>query len=763
MSLLKRPVDLTSCDTEPIHMIGAIQPIGALLAASATSLTVEYASGNSDAYFGRSCSELLGRPLADLLGEANCAELLSQPLRPTMPDLLRPWFVEVAGTEGRTAGLECYPHLHEGWIILEFVSPRNGLAEMWEEDLVRQRIISELIRPQALTELAQVGAQIIREVTGFDRVMIYRFAEDKHGEVIAENTVREDSFLGLHYPASDIPDPARRHFVRNVIRIIPDINAEPVPILTRSGATADAFSEAPLDLTYSKLRAVAPVHVEYLNNMGVSASMSISLISNEQLWGLVACHHYAPLQLSWSRLRFCELLGGTISALLQSLENTVQLRGSIRAEKTAFAIERDTRAGRPLREVIEGRAGELMEELAAEGMVLSLAGETVTIGKVPAAPCDWSPLAGSLVNGIAYSDRLHDLLGFDAEGGELAGAAMMELSEDGADWLILVREAYEQTIRWAGKPEKPERREVDGTTRLSPRGSFALWLEERRGRSRPFTPTDAEILRITRRALFAMNSLDRERAATEAMRKAEEEEARLRLILLDAARDRSMGELASALAHELNQPLAAVTNYVNACRQELRNYGAAVPEDVMELMDKVVAESSRAADLVRRLRNFIGQGEISSEPIDLHSVIRQGVELALAASRETAPRIVFHFDPAPLPMQADPVQLGQVVLNLVRNSLAAMEGESERVLTITTRRLEGMMEVEVADTGRGIAPEMADSIFEPFHESTTSGMGIGLSLCRSIVEAHGGKIGTRPAEKGAVFVFTLKSEQGPDA
>ncbi|MBZ8132704.1 ATP-binding protein [Afifella sp. IM 167] len=761
--VLNRAVDLSSCDTEPIHMIGAIQPIGALVAVDAATLTIEYASRNTEAYFGRDCADLLGRPLSDLLGADNCAELLAQPLGPTMPDLLRPWFMEVTQPDGSAAGLECYPHQHEGRIILEFVAPKNGLAAMWEEDLVRQRIISELIRPQTMTELARTGAQIIREVTGFDRVMIYRFAEDKHGEVIAESTVREESFLGLHYPASDIPDPARRHFVLNVIRTIPDINAEPVPILTRSGLAADASSPQPLDLTYSKLRAVAPVHVEYLNNMGVSASLSISLISNDELWGLVACHHYAPLQLSWSRMRFCELLGGTISALLQSLENTVQLRGSIQAEKTAFAIESEARAGRPLREVIEAHGGELMEQLSAEGMILRLAGETVAIGKVPAAPCDWAPLSEALVNGVATSDQLHALLGHDAAGGELAGAAMMELSEDGSDWLVLVREAYEQTIRWAGKPEKLERRAPDGTSRLSPRGSFALWLEERRGRSKPFTAMDGEILRITRRVLFAMNSLDRERAATEARRKAEAEEARLRLVLLDSARDRSMGELASALAHELNQPLSAVTNYVNACRQELRNYGITIPEEVAGLMDKAVSESSRAADLMRRLRNFIGQGEIASEPIVLHTVIRQGVELALAASRGAPPEVVFDFEPGPVPISADPVQIGQVVLNLVRNSLAAMEETAERVLTISTRRIGGMVEVSVADTGSGIAPEVERTLFEPFHNSTTSGMGIGLSLCRSIVEAHGGRIGTRPAEKGAVLVFSLKVQEDADA
>ncbi|MBL8584633.1 MAG: GAF domain-containing protein, partial [Rhizobiaceae bacterium] len=378
--MLRRPVDLTSCDNEPIHKIGAIQPDGVLIALDQSTHIVEFASTNTQETFGLQCSEILGRPLASILGDANCADLRTRSLRPTMPDLLRPWFISIDLPDGTRNDLECYAHAYDGWIILEFVPVQKMPAIMWEQDLIRQRIISELIQPRTVSELAQVGAHIIREVTGFDRVMIYRFAADKHGEVIAESTNRPDSFLGLHYPASDIPDPARRHFTLNVIRIIPDINARPVPIMTRSGAIADDTSGRPLDLTYSKLRAVAPVHVEYLNNMGVGGSMSISLTSNEALWGLVACHHYEGRYLSWSTLRFCELIGGTISALLQSLENSAQLRHSIRAEKIAFAIEKETRLGKPLHQVVMDHADQLMDQCSAHGIALRLGGQTFEAG-----------------------------------------------------------------------------------------------------------------------------------------------------------------------------------------------------------------------------------------------------------------------------------------------------------------------------------------------------------------------------------------------
>ncbi len=351
----------------------------------------------------------------------------------------------------------------------------------------------------------------------------------------------------------------------------------------------------------------------------------------------------------------------------------------------------------------------------------------------------------------------------DAEWHVAAGAAYLELSEDGADYLVLVREHYEHTIKWAGRPDKLERRTVDGTTRLSPRGSFALWREERIGRSRPFDSTDREALRIIRRALFALNSLERERAAVRARNEAEAEEARLRLALLDAARRTSMGELASALAHELNQPLSAVTNYVNACRQELRNLGVSVPEDMHELMRDAVDEASRAADLVKRLRAFIAGGMLTPERIDLHATIIQAVDLAMMASDADRPRTIYAFATDLPAIWADPVQIGQVVLNLALNAVAAMRGSKDPVLTIATRLDGASVVASVRDTGHGIAPDVRETLFEPFHSSTTSGMGIGLSLCRSIVEAHGGRIWAEEPAQGAEIVFSLPINRVGDA
>lgn len=754
-------VDLDTCDREPIHLIGAVQPHGALVAFEFESQKITYASANTEEFVGRPPQDLLGKPIADLIGAENVAQMPEFPSETTTPELLKPWFIMLKGTDGSAPRAECLPHRNKDHIILEFMQPQTAPATVWEDELLRREIISELIKPEALSELAEVSARIIRDITGFDRVMIYKFAEDKHGEVIAESTNRPDSFLGLHYPASDIPDPARRHFTLNVMRSIPDINSENIPILGLSGEVADAASDTPLDLTFSKLRAVAPVHVEYLNNMNVGASLSISLITNGELWGLVACHHYSTQSVPSSRLRFAELLGGTTSALLQSIENTKQLKKKIEAEKTAFFIEQQARSGKALGQLIREQSDVLMQLVDAQGLYMVRGGDVVEMGTLPDPAPDYSQLQALGSEEFMTTDNLSAVLDMTPEQMEVvAGAAYLDLSEDGEDYLVLLRSNYHQIIRWAGKPEKIETMDKDGVSRLSPRGSFALWREERRGKSKPFDATDRDTLRILRRAFFALNSVERERLALEAQMKAEAAQTRLRHALLDAARASSLGELASAIAHELNQPLSAISNYVSACQQEFKNAGIEIPERAMELIDTAVSETARAGELVRRVRDFISRGDLNVDYIDLNHVIRQSVELAQVSGGGSEMSVHFSLDPGLPRVLADPVQIGQVLLNLSRNSISAMERSDTKTLIVETKVNGPHVEVTVHDTGPGIPVDVQAFIFEPFHASTTKGMGIGLSLCRSIVEAHSGRIWVAPSDTGAKLMIQLPIRGG---
>lgn len=227
--------------------------------------------------------------------------------------------------------------------------------------------------------------------------------------------------------------------------------------------------------------------------------------------------------------------------------------------------------------------------------------------------------------------------------------------------------------------------------------------------------------------------------------------------LMHASRLSVMGQMASTMAHELNQPLTAVTNYLEAGRQLLSS-GAAPPERVGEMMEKAIAQAQRAGDVIRRLRGFVSKGETEWRVQNLNQVVEEALALALVGARPRGVRISLELDQALPPVLVDHVQIQQVVLNLVRNAVEAMDQVERRELTVGTRAIpeEGLAEIIVADTGPGIAPEIAERLFQPFATTKATGMGLGLSICREIVEAHHGRLKTAPAPAGgAVFRVTL--------
>ena len=754
-------VDLTSCDTEPIHLIGSIQPHGSLIVADAETLDIRFASANSADWFGLEVADLLGRNLRSVLSAQDVAELLARDLTPLKPELMKP-VVLVLSANGEPRTLECMPHQNNGLILLEFLEREQRPSEVWNEDDLRQQIISELVRPETLSELAQLSADIVRRVTGFDRTMIYRFARDNHGEVIAESTNRPDSFLGLHYPASDIPDPARRHFVLNVVRTIADIRATPVAILGRGGEGTGPEDPEPLDLTYSKLRAVAPVHVEYLGNMGVGASMSISLITNDQLWGLIACHHYGPREVPSSRIRFAELLGGTISALLQGIENRMQLSRSIEAEKIAFDMEMEGRAGVPLTTVVADWKALLLSLLDAQGIVMRQAGVTTEFGQVLRAALDFSPMRAELIEGVAVSDHLSSTMRMtDAQWRAAAGRC-------------LCRDlGRRRGLPGAGARALRAQHQVGGQARED-RTARVRWnrasLAARvvrpvaRGADRPVKAvdeTDREALRIVRRALFALNSLERERApcapsasgsggGAPARRADGSGTAQLdgRACLGAGAR----AEPAAGGGDELHQRLPPGTS-------QHRHHPA----------DGVRGAAARRGD-----RGDPG-GRSGQAAEEFHLGWTPGArddgpghgDPPGRRSRDGRQRVGkaapgLDLDPEMPSIWGDPVQIGQVILNLATNAITAMRSAEERTLTIRARpstKGSGWTSSTAAPVS---IPRSGGMLFEPFHASTTSGMGIGLSLCRSVIEAHGGRIWLERTNEGAQFAFTLPMSRGGD-
>src|SRR6478735_3491677 len=370
----RAPVDLDNCASEPIHVPGAIQPHGMLLAVTEPNLVVAVASANAAQWIGRETDGVLGRNLAEVLGEANAAAV----------DHARrlPWVQRHDELELTVGGEALIGTLSrsDGFLVIELepAGDDEGRASM-----VREASMA-LQRTSRVTEVAAQAARWVRDLTGFDRVMVYRFDEEWNGEVIAEAKLDSlNTFLGLHYPSTDIPTQARELYRRNWLRIIPDIHYVPVPLVPPVAHD----TARPLDMSTSTLRSVSPIHVEYLSNMGVDASMSVSIIIAGELWGLIACHHYSgPHRPGVTVRNAAEFLAQLISLRIAETLDADRRRESIElaalADRVAVTFA-SANAG-SLDTVLRQHADEVLALAGAQGVVISAHGELdVRLGTVP--------------------------------------------------------------------------------------------------------------------------------------------------------------------------------------------------------------------------------------------------------------------------------------------------------------------------------------------------------------------------------------------
>ncbi|AOH82920.1 two-component system sensor histidine kinase/response regulator [Sphingomonas panacis] len=486
-------VDLTNCDREPIHILGAIQPIGFLLALTADWIVARTSANTAD-FIGFAPADLIGRPVAEIFEARVVHDLRNRAAMLRGVDAVERMFDCEIVRGGR--GFDVAIHLSGGQIVIEAepASSEHGDAT----GMVRS-MIARLDQCADFPAFFREGARQIRALTGFDRVMVYRFSADGAGEVVAE-AVRAGigRFLGLRYPASDIPAQARELYKRNLLRIIADVNATPVPIVP----TRDAAG-APLDLSLSVLRSVSPIHIEYLKNMGVEASMSVSIIVDGALWGLFACHHYAPLCPSFERRSVSELFAQMFAMRLESRERQATVEYERRARDISDQLLGAVASDETLLKDPDWLGDILTHAIPADGVGVWIAGNHAFSGTTP--PLDdfrriIRALNGTAAGKVYATDHIAGLVpGAESFAFDAAGLLAIPISRSPRDYVVLFRSELVRSVRWAGDPHKPVEYGPNGP-RLTPRRSFEEWKEHVEGRSQPFTASEirvAETLRAT--------------------------------------------------------------------------------------------------------------------------------------------------------------------------------------------------------------------------------------------------------------------------
>jgi chemotaxis family two-component system sensor kinase Cph1 len=717
-------VDLDNCYQEPIHTPGFIQPHGALIALDGQGVMTHRSSNAPDLLPGL---PPLGQLLPYALWSADGA--LQRVIDRVLQDAADEHEVAPLAVELPLQGVlfDVVTHAYGGRILVEFErrAPDDGALATFP--LLAHRCMSRLKGLRTIDDILAETVLTVRELTGFDRVMAYRFMHDDSGEVAAEACADDlDSFKGRRFPAADIPVQARRLYVLNTLRLIADVNDRQVAL----EALAAADDGMPLDLSHSLLRSISPIHIEYLKNIGVAASMSLSIVIEGRLWGLIACHHRNAHRVPYAVRMACDLLSQFVgAAVLMALEKVAVLRRVTATELRLGLVDAVLHAEDVLEAMVPVGAA-LKTSMASDGIILMQRGKYLCDGASTEAAVG---LSVWLEESRGTSEvALHELSSLP-EPLRLALAPMTGLMAMCFDpprhgWIVLLRLEQIETITWSGPPDKVERVGPLGS-RLTPTGSMGAWKQVVEGLSVPWDTSD--------RALGQQLGEELRRASS--IRNAEIEAARTHLLTM--------------LGHDLRDPLQTMT-----------------------MVGQVLTQGNPASNMGHRIATSAGRMQrLIMQVLDI-SRLHSGQGLGLNAAdgnvtellhglideaRFSYPGVAMQFDaPDALLAHVDADRITQVFSNLVSN--ARHHGSAGQPIVVTLKADDAMLRLTVANTAPPISPEVIDLMHNPFRTGAVGpvnsrnpgGLGMGLYIASAVTQAHGGTL--RYAHDGTHVSFTME-------
>jgi chemotaxis family two-component system sensor kinase Cph1 len=738
--IIVQTVNLTAYDKEFLHLSGAIQPHGILFALKEPQLEIIQVSNNTFELLGFHPQALLNQSLKDLLTPTELLFIegcLVKDFESVNPIKLS---IDMSNNIKNFDGIL---HRCNGVLILE-LEPK---LTQEDRNFIRfyhlvKGAIAKLQNAPTMSGMCQDITQEVQNLTGFDRVMIYQFDGKQAGKVIAEEK-REDlnSYLGLHYPASDIPDQAKKLYTRNRLRLIPDINSQPKELVPAQ----NPITNEPLDLSYAVLRSVSPCHLEYLRNMGVTASMSISLNKDKKLWGLIACHHYSPKYVSYEVRTACEFLGQVMSLELAAKEENENLDYKIKLK----SIQAQFIEAMPLTEnFMDGLVKDkdnLLQLVAAQGVAICANGDLSIAGETPSKSdiynlIEW--VEAKIDNDIFYTDCLPRLYPTAEKFKDVAsGLIVLSISQTQKNYVLWFRPEVIQTVNWGGDPYS--------SVELSPRKSFELWQETVRSQSLPWKQCEIDAIIELRSAIVGI-----------VLRKADE----LARINIELARSNSeLDAFAYIASHDLKEPLRGIHNYSNFL---IEDYADVLQAEGVSKLQTLVRLTQRMEDLINSLLHFsrLGRVELTLQKTDLNELVNSVIDILNISLKETEVDIRL---PRPLPsVYCDPVQMSEVFSNLISNAIKYNNKPNKLVevgfLDTALNKPEYIV-FYVKDNGIGIKEKHFDAIFRIFKRlhplnKYGGGTGAGLTIAKKIVERHNGEIWVKSTYgEGSTFYFTLPS------
>ncbi|WP_343521714.1 ATP-binding protein [Pedobacter sp.] len=718
--MTKFSVDLNNCDKEPIHIPGKIQSHGFLVAVDKSSLLITYISENAGVFLSEQAKKLLNKELS-LLNHFikqhdvafNIEDLLKLGIIRKSFDAISPHPVEI---NGLPFYLIISPSKND-W-LLEF----EPVTLQFDIQSSIGRSASSMLQGKSVSALLKGAAQEIKKLIQYDRIMVYKFLEDGHGEVVAEEKEAGlESFFGLHYPASDIPKQARALYKLNLTRLIADVNIADSPILTLKENEA-------LDLTNGSLRAVSPIHIQYLKNMGVYSSFSISLISHGELWGLIACHNYSPKFIDYKAREGAKLIGQILSSALEYRQEEEDSKVIEQFKSTANVLLEHLNRDKYLIEAITSHKRTILDATKASGVAVIFENELKTIGNVPSEKdirelSEW--LKTNTGESLYYTHQFPEIYSPAKKYKSTAsGILCCMLNKEIGEMIIWFKPEMITTVNWAGNPEKPVVSAENGLLNLSPRKSFEIWSQVVNNTSEKWLAEEiTSVLRIREIIITHINKKANEiRLLNEKLQVAYEE----------------LDTFSYTISHDLRTPLTSIKTYA-----ELLLKNKNIDENGQKMLSRILVGADKMNFLIKEILNLarVGRSEIISETVDMESLLQEIKGEVWSAFKADQTELVLG---KLLSIKGDKTQIAQVFTNLIGNAVKYSAMVAKPKVEVTSYIDGGEVIYTVKDNGIGIDNRYYDRVFELFKRMDNvkeiEGTGVGLAIVKRIVEKHNGRV-----------------------
>ena len=768
-SIKRFGTSLTNCDSEPVQAPGCIQSHGALVTCRLADFRILQVSENSAQFLGSAPGELLGQLLEKLLAPGHLQTLQRMLADESLE--ANPLYAFTVAATSTAPALDVCVHTLAGVLLLEFEDTGRSASPAAHPQgdfftLVRAAV-RRMQTSTGLLPFCQQVATEVRAITGLDRVMVYRFHADNHGEVVAES-MREglDPWLGLHYPEADIPLPARDIYKRIWIRPVPHAAGplvEMVPL-------ANPDTGQPLTMTHCALRGASVMYTEYLANMDVAASLTMPLLIEGVLWGLIACHHTTLTAFPHQLRAACEVIAQVASLQLKSTDHIENLAYQLKVETIhQQLVSKAAKEGDLL--ALSDRQPSLLDAMDAEGAALFHMDRWWCAGKTPTeaqldALAEWlgmRPEFRSLTRPVFETDRLPALYPDDAAIASVAsGLIAVPISRVRQDLIMWFRPETMQTIKWAGNPnDKPLVPGPNGM-RLTPRRSFELFVESVRGRSRPWSTMEVDS--ALRLRLLVMDLAMSANQGMEALN-----------IDLTSSNE-ELDSFAYVASHDLKEPLRGIHRYAHQIVESPQSLSS---EDRTR-MDALMRLVLRMDSLLDSLLHFsrVGRTSLEFDQVDLNKVVADALEMVGVRANDQRCTIAFA---RPLPtVLCDMVRVREIFTNLISNALK-YNGNTRPHLDIgylladepgqpavIPPQAQGETIYFLRDDGIGIEERHFEQIFRMFkrlhgQDEFGGGVGAGLTVVKKVVSRHGGTVWLESVlGQGSTFYFTLPCTTSSD-